>query len=544
MQPGGMAMGMKTLARKTNPMTTFENLRGLRGECYVRDSTLDQRDGFGPDIQRRNEERFAQTYGIILGGRWYTEFVSGRNASKRHEFQKVLDDARSDQFDVLLVDHTSRFGRNQAECIQYKEELQSLGKTIIFVSQGIISGSDRDFLSERINETLDEQYSRNLSRYVSAGLAEKAEHGLHVGPAPLGYKSELLSGKRERKIPNPATMPALLIALREYASGKVSYREVADELNSHGFRTNTGKLFTGYNMRDILTNRFYEGKVVYHQGLPDEKIINGFHEVSDEVKELWLHCQDVKKGRSITAAGHPRREKNDYPFSKILKCQRCGNPYHGEAVYYRGRMSLRLIHERRALGRKCDTRPRSRSVDSLCKEFNDRVLTYIHLDDGWKDLIIAALRGNDEVKGNQEQRDKLLKALENLRKQHLWGDISDDVYRNERTSLERQFKVSNPDPRPPALPNLEKAAQLLNNLPALWSHQGVTNEQRESLVQEVFNKISIDGGTLVAVEPKSAYLPLFGAMLVQNSYGYRDLEPPPSPPETRAGYPPYIWKAR
>jgi hypothetical protein len=29
---------------------------------------------------------------------------------------------------------------------------------VIFVSQGIISGSDRDFLSERINETLDEQY--------------------------------------------------------------------------------------------------------------------------------------------------------------------------------------------------------------------------------------------------------------------------------------------------------------------------------------------------------------------------------------------------
>ena len=61
------------------------------------------------------------------------------------------------------VDHTSRFGRNQAECIRYKEELRRLGKTVVFVSQGIVSGSDRDFLAERINETLDEQYSRNLS---------------------------------------------------------------------------------------------------------------------------------------------------------------------------------------------------------------------------------------------------------------------------------------------------------------------------------------------------------------------------------------------
>ncbi len=27
---------------------TFEDLRGLRAEGYIRDSTLDQRDGFGP----------------------------------------------------------------------------------------------------------------------------------------------------------------------------------------------------------------------------------------------------------------------------------------------------------------------------------------------------------------------------------------------------------------------------------------------------------------------------------------------------------------
>ena len=151
---------------------TFEDLRGLRAEGYIRDSTLDQKDGFGPAIQRGNEERFAETYGLVLGSRWYTEFSSGRSVEKRLEFHRLLEDAGMDLFDVLLVDHTSRFGRNQAECIRYKEELRLLGKTVVFVSQGIVSGSDRDFLAERINETLDEQYSRNLSRYVSAGLYE------------------------------------------------------------------------------------------------------------------------------------------------------------------------------------------------------------------------------------------------------------------------------------------------------------------------------------------------------------------------------------
>ena len=107
---------------------TFEDLKGLRAEGYIRDSTLDQRDGFGPDIQRRNEERFAQSYGLVLGDRWYTEFVCGRSSRNRSQFQQFLDDARLDLFDILLVDRTSRFGRNQAECIRHKEELRALGK--------------------------------------------------------------------------------------------------------------------------------------------------------------------------------------------------------------------------------------------------------------------------------------------------------------------------------------------------------------------------------------------------------------------------------
>ena len=158
------------------------------------------------------------------------------------------------------------------------------------MTQGIISGSERDFLNERINETMDEQYSRNLSRYVSAGLAEKSEHGYAVGPPPLGYMSEILAGRKgERKVPNPETMPALLMALRDYATGQFSFRDVADRLNAQGYRTRTGRPFTGASIRDVVGNRIYEGIVVYHEGRPDELVTNGPQEVSQEVKALWTN---------------------------------------------------------------------------------------------------------------------------------------------------------------------------------------------------------------------------------------------------------------
>jgi hypothetical protein len=154
------------------------------------------------------------------------------------------------------------------------------------------------------------------------------------------------------------------------------------------------------------------------------------------------------------------------------------------------------------------------------------------LNDGWKSLVLGALRNEQEPRDNDNQQNRLRGALENLRKQHLWGDISDDGYRQERTSLERQLKSVSYACIPPELPNLERAAQLLNDLPALWSHPGVMDEQREALVQEIFSEITVDGKALVAIKPKEAYAPLFASMLLESPVGYCDLDSPPSPPET------------
>ena len=88
--------------------------------------------------------------------------------------------------------------------------------------------------------------------------------------------------------------------------------------------------------------------------------------------------------------------------------------------------------------------------------------------------------GRDDDDQDQGQRDRLGQAIENLRKQHLWGDISDENYRREREALERQMKVVAKTAQTPELPNLERAARLLEYLPSLWQHPGVTHEQREA----------------------------------------------------------------
>ncbi len=61
-------MATHTISRswsRERPLT-FEDMKGLRAEAYIRDSTLDQRDGFGPDIQCRDIKRFADSNRLLF----------------------------------------------------------------------------------------------------------------------------------------------------------------------------------------------------------------------------------------------------------------------------------------------------------------------------------------------------------------------------------------------------------------------------------------------------------------------------------------------
>ncbi len=88
-------MAALNLIKRGNRQVTLEDLKGVRAEGYIRDSKKDQRDGAGPDIQRSHIQRFAETYQLALGSRWYTEFVSSyRRWERRTQFLQFIEYAR------------------------------------------------------------------------------------------------------------------------------------------------------------------------------------------------------------------------------------------------------------------------------------------------------------------------------------------------------------------------------------------------------------------------------------------------------------------
>ncbi len=137
----------------------------------------------------------------------------------------------------------------------------------------------------------------------------------------------------------------------------------------------------------------------------------------------------------------------------------------------------------------------------------------VTLDDGWRQAVLGALAKEGPKPDHRFEIGRIDGALANLRKQHLWGTVSDEEFQHEYQSLQRQRSALEPRPSSPGTPDLERAAQLLRDLPTLWQHPGVTPEQRRELVREVFHEIRLREGQLSAVEPRPQYAPLFAYSL-------------------------------
>ena len=95
--------------------------------------------------------------------------------------------------------------------------------------------------------------------------------------------------------------------------------------------------------------------------------------------------------------------------------------------------------------------------------------------------------------------------------------LSDQEFKTEYQALQRQKRALELKPSLQSTPNLDRAAELLRDLPALWEHPGVTQDQRRELTREVFDEIRLWNGKLVAVKPRSEYAPLFAYSIWKES---------------------------
>ncbi len=117
---------------------------------------------------------------------------SGTNF-KRPGVQRLLDDARNEKFDCVVVKDFSRFGRDYMEVGSYLEQIfPFLGIRFISINDhydsGSLHGNTAD-LDVNFKNLLYDLYSKDLSQKVRTSLRTRKENGQYVSAhAPFGYE--------------------------------------------------------------------------------------------------------------------------------------------------------------------------------------------------------------------------------------------------------------------------------------------------------------------------------------------------------------------
>ncbi len=158
----------------------------IRAALYARYSTDKQREASIED-QARNCRRVAEREGWQLGKTYQDQAVSGCRAD-RAGYQSMLADAKTGQFDVLLVDDISRLSRDQVEAETTFRRLEHWGVRVIGVSDGYDSEAKIRKVHRAVKNLMNEVYLDDLAEKTHRGLEGQARAGNNAGGHAYGYR--------------------------------------------------------------------------------------------------------------------------------------------------------------------------------------------------------------------------------------------------------------------------------------------------------------------------------------------------------------------
>src|SRR5574344_232635 len=117
------------------------------------------------------------------------EGITGVLVNKRDSFLRMIRDAKSGRFDLVITKEVSRFARNTLDSIQYTRELLNYGVGVYFMSDNILTLDSDSELRLTIMSSLAQEEIRKLSERVKFGYKRSVEKGVVAGSNNIiGYR--------------------------------------------------------------------------------------------------------------------------------------------------------------------------------------------------------------------------------------------------------------------------------------------------------------------------------------------------------------------
>lgn len=235
-------------------------------------------DRQGPDgedfpMQKTQCHSFAEQKGWQIT-KELTEKLSGyKTAIEDREALKIIKQgAVTDKFDVLLVYHSDRLGR-QIEYSLWIASLYNLGKQVWSVKEGELKHQEHtDALQNFIRYWQSEGESKKTSMRVKDAMKQLNEEGYYLGGTiPYGYKlvdtGEKRNSQKDKTIKkivfNPDEAKVVKMMFDMTTKKLMGGSTIAQELNRMGL-TNRGKVWRHNTITRMQRNPIYMGHKKYN----------------------------------------------------------------------------------------------------------------------------------------------------------------------------------------------------------------------------------------------------------------------------------------
>jgi site-specific DNA recombinase len=414
--------------------------------CRVSTDKSDQVNSF------ESQKLFFQDYivrrdGWVLSGIYADEGITGTTTADRSGFCRMIDDAVSGKFQLIITKEVSRFSRNILDAIKFTRDLKELGVGVIFLNDGISTLEPDAELRLGIMASVAQEESRKTSERVKWGQQRRMERGVVFGRSLLGYN--VLDGKITVE---PVGAEIVQRIYRLFLDERLGTRAIAVKLTSDGVRTHSGGLvWNPATVRKILRNEKYCGDLVQrktvttnyltHQkkqnkGEAELIIIREHHEAIIS-RQDWDRVQSELKRRSPQKSGQSHGSK--YMLSGKIICGNCKRPYVCRTRKNSGGDSYRTW---RCGGNGCGMAGKQVREEVLCTMLREICslldVSAADLAAEMTDVMKAALNGCDH-----EKLDRMIRLTEQkklrLTDTYLSGELSREEYRELRQRYEHEL---------------------------------------------------------------------------------------------------------
>lgn len=330
----------------------MENEFKIRAVIYVRVSTLEQAKIDKASIPNQ----LALCKKAIESHKWdlvhepyIDDGISGHLLEERTGLQKLLNDARHQQFDLVVVTDFDRFARNRAAATIVREELKELYIQTYSLATPVEPKNPKTYdprdddlaiMVEGFSDANSEIERNKIRRRMTMGKVAVAQKGKIPNNVPYGYKIIRWYDETEKKVKrridiNEDEAKIVKWIFDEYIKGRGTL-SIAFDLNEQRVKPPRGKFWRAQAVKYMLQNPTYSGKVVWgwrhadyqknkqrrlreHKGM----IIDSKEHQAIIPDTIFKLAQKEKKIRGNSQKGRAQISRG--LLTGIAKCKRCGS---------------------------------------------------------------------------------------------------------------------------------------------------------------------------------------------------------------------------